>query len=212
VVVPHARSAPLQRDGHVTFGSFNQVAKLSPTTRRMWARILERAPEARLLIVGVARGRAEETLRADFATAGIAAGRIEFAPFVPVEEYLRLYDRVDLALDPTPYSGGTTTCDALWMGVPVLTLPGSRPASRSASSVLSTLGLADWIAADADDYVRRALNFAARPELLGSLRNSLRARMQASPLMDEAAFTHDLERAYREMWQHSGVGETPQGR
>jgi predicted O-linked N-acetylglucosamine transferase (SPINDLY family) len=100
-----------------------------------------------------------------------------------------------------PYSGGTTTCDALWMGVPVVTVPGSRSVSRSATSVLSAVGLPEWIAPSAAEYVRRAVRFAGERDLLTELRGSLRERMLASPLMDEERFTRDLEQAYREMWR-----------
>ena len=87
-------------------------------------------------------------------------------PFLPVQDYLRWYDAVDIALDPTPYSGGTTTCDALWMGVPVLTVPGPRPASRSAASILTTVGLPEWIASTPSDYVQRAVEFSRERSLL----------------------------------------------
>src|SRR5207248_4950095 len=116
---------------------------------------------------------------------GVAPERITTVPYKSLEDYLRGFDAVDIALDTTPYSGGTTTCDALWMGVPVLTVPGSRSVSRSAASVLSVVGLADWIATDAADYVRRAARFAGERKLLAELRGSLRERVRASPLMDE---------------------------
>ena len=140
-------------------------------------------------------------MRRDLGAAGIAGARLTIVPFLPVHDYLRWYDAVDIALDPTPYSGGTTTCDALWMGVPVLTVPGPRPASRSAASILATVGLPEWIASTPGDYVQRAMKFSREPKLLSSLRVSLRERTRASPLMDEVRFTRDLELAYREMWR-----------
>ena len=196
-----ATEPPYARNGHLTFGSFAQAAKLSQGTRRLWARILAAIPAARLQVVGLAAGRAREDLLRDFAAEGIAAERIGLAPFLPVEDYYRSFGEVDIALDPMPYSGGTTTCDALWMGVPVLTLAGARPASRSAASILATLGMNDWIAATPDDYLRIAGVWAARRSDLSTLRNNLRARVRASPLMDEAGFARDLEEAYRAMWQ-----------
>ena len=201
VSVTAAAELPLERNGHVTFGSFTQIAKLSRTTLELWAKILDALPGARLLIAGVARGAAAERLSARLEARGITAERVEFAPFLPVVDYLRLYDRVDIALDPTPYSGGTSTCDALWMGVPVLTLPGERPASRSAGSILTALALHEWIARDADDYVRRAVEHAQRPSELALLRRSLRERMLASPLTDEALFARELEQAFDQMWR-----------
>ena len=192
---------PCARNGHLTFGSFAQAAKLSPGTRRLWARVLAAIPGARLHVVGIATGRAREDLLRDFAAEGIAAERIRLGPFLPVEDYYRAFGEVDIALDPMPYSGGTTTCDALWMGVPVLTLAGARPASRSAASILATLGLDGWSAGDADDYLDLARKWSSQPGTLSAFRKDLRSRMRASPLMDEAGFTRDLEEAYRGMWR-----------
>jgi predicted O-linked N-acetylglucosamine transferase (SPINDLY family) len=200
VSVAHAQVPPLRGNGHVTFGSFNQIAKISPTTRVLWARILNEVADSRLLIAGVADERSAADLLGELAAAGIDRKRISVAPFAPVQEYLRLYDAVDIALDPTPYSGGTTTCDALWMGVPVVTLPGLRPASRSAASILTSVGLPEWIAQAPQDYVRLAAGFARDSGSLASLRTSLRERLRGSPVMDEKRFVLDLEQAYREMW------------
>ena len=198
---PVAATAPSATKGFVTFGAFHQAAKISPTARRLWAQILAELPDSRLLVVGVPRGRAEEDLLCDLAGPGVSRERITCVPYAALEDYLRLFDGVDIALDSMPYSGGTTSCDTLWMGVPVVTAPGSRSVSRSAASVLSTVGLPEWIAPDAAEYVRRAVRFAGERELLAELRGSLRSRMLASPLMDEARFTRDLEQAYREMWR-----------
>lgn len=167
LTLPHAPEPPCRANGWVTFGSFNQPAKLSPLTRRRWRELLERVPDSRLLVVGVPGERAAQRLREDLG----AGERVRTVARANLDDYFRLLDTVDIALDTSPYSGGTTTCDALWMGVPVITEPGERSVSRSAASVLATLGLADWIAA-------------------------LRARMRASPLMDEAGFTRALEAAY----------------
>ena len=208
VSVEHARTPPLESAGHVTFGSFNQTAKLSRTTRLRWAQILRQLPDARLVVVGVAPGRAAaDSLRHDLTEAGVSAAQITLVPFVPVQDYLRWYDAVDIALDAMPYSGGTTTCDALWMGVPVLTAPGLRPVSRSAASILTSIGLGDWIAADAEDYVRRAVRFAGDAGRLAELRRTLRERLRASSLMDETRFTGDLEQAYLQMWREWCAGQ-----
>lgn len=194
-VAPPAH-APLERTGAVTFGAFTQTAKLSPTTLALWAGILREVPAARLLVAGVV---AAERVRLALEQAGIERSRVELAPFLPVKEYLRLFDRIDIGLDPLPYSGGTSTCDALWMGVPVVTLPGTRPASRSAASILTSIGLDDWIAQDRGDYIHRAVAFAKDPDRIVQLRQSLRARMQSSPLTDEPAFTRALEDAFESM-------------
>jgi predicted O-linked N-acetylglucosamine transferase (SPINDLY family) len=200
---------PCERNGYVTFGAFHQSNKMSPATRRLWAQVLAAVPDSRLMIVGAPRGRTEDDLRHDLAGPGVAGERITIVPYRALEDYLRGFAEVDIALDTTPYSGGTTTCDALWMGVPVITAPGSRSVSRSAASVLSSVGLSDWIATDAGDYVHRAARFAGEREVLAHLRGSLRERMRASPLMDEERFTRDLEHAYRQMWRKWCGGAAP---
>jgi protein O-GlcNAc transferase len=197
----HAAEPPSRRNGYVTFGSFNHAPKLSPTARRLWARILVQLPRSRLLLVGVPAGRAQADLLRDFAAAGVGAERLTVLPRVSMGEYLQQFDAVDIALDTTPYGGGTTTFDALWMGVPVLTLAGERSASRSAASILGALGLDGWVAADEEDYVRRALAHAADAGGIAALRASLREHLRASPLMDEARFARDIAAAYRARWR-----------
>ncbi|HEV8097485.1 MAG TPA: tetratricopeptide repeat protein [Burkholderiales bacterium] len=197
----HATEPPCLRNGFVTFGSFNHRLKLSPPLLALWAQILIRLPDARLVIMGVPSGPAQDRLLAQFTQHGIAAARIRLVAPLPMNDYFPWFDQVDLALDSTPYSGGTTTCDTLWMGVPVVTLAGRRSVSRSAASMLTTLGLADWIAHTPEDYVRLALKFAGDQALLAELRASLRRRMRESPLMDELRFTRDLEALYRTLWR-----------
>ena len=201
VQAPAAPAPPCLRDRRVTFGSFTQIAKLSGATLALWANIFRQLPDARLAVLGVAPGQARGEVLRRLAAVGIAASRVTVAPFVPLREYYEWFARVDIALDSTPYSGGTTTCDALWMGVPVVTLAGSRPTSRSAASILTTVGLADWIASSPDEYVQRAVDASRNPALLAELRSTLRSKMQASPLMDEARFTKDMENLYRQMWR-----------
>ncbi|HEX4985088.1 MAG TPA: tetratricopeptide repeat protein [Burkholderiales bacterium] len=189
------------KNGHVTFGSFNQIVKISPVARKLWGNILNRLPDSRLVVVGIMGDRAREDLLADFSNAGVDRNRITMVPFLPTREYFGWYREVDIALDTMPFSGGTTTCDALWMGVPVVTLPGVRPWSRSASSVLSMVGLEDWIATSPEDYAQRAIQFAGQPAILSELRTALRSRMLESPLMDEELFARDVENACRSMWK-----------
>jgi predicted O-linked N-acetylglucosamine transferase (SPINDLY family) len=196
-----------ETNGFVTFGSFAQIAKLTPRMLSLWARILQNAPDSRLAIAGVPEGRIRPELLEALARDGVDSSRVTLAPFVQGQAYFRSFDRVDIALDTSPYSGGTTTCDALWMGVPVLTMPGLRPTSRSATSILATMGLTDWIATSPEDYVRRAVQFASERETIVGLRRSLRERMHASPLMQEARFARDMEQAYRAMWRRWCSGE-----
>jgi len=197
----HALAPPSAKKGFVTFGAFHQAAKISSTVRRLWAQILAEVPDSRLLVIGVAGGRAQDDLLRELTGPRVSRERITCVPYAPLERYLRLFDEVDIALDSMPFSGGTTSCDTLWMGVPIVTAPGTRSVSRSASSVLTNVGLTDWIAVSPEDYVRRAVRFAGERELLAQLRGSMRGRMAASPLMDEPRFVRDLEQAYREMWR-----------
>jgi protein O-GlcNAc transferase len=195
------REAPFERNGYVTFGSFNQIAKITPTVRKLWGDILTQVPDSRLLVAGVVDEGARENLYRDLQDAGVDRARITMLPFMPIEDYYRSFGRVDIALDTMPFSGGTTTCDALWMGTPVVTAPGERSWSRSAASILTTLGLQDWIADSQEDYVRRAVQFARNPSTIPGLRKSLRSRMLESPLMDAPRFTRDMEEVYRRIWQ-----------
>jgi len=197
-----AEMPPFARNGHVTFGSFNQALKLSRAVRRLWAEILQRVPGSRLVILGVAEGRSRDELVTDLAGAGGERARITVLPYVSLQDYFDWFNSVDIALDTMPYSGGTTTCDALWMGVPVMTVPGTRPSSRSTASILSTAGLSEWIASSPEDYVRRAAEYAGDEARLVGLRKSLRERLRRSPLMDEEQFVRDLEAAYRKMWRN----------
>lgn len=195
------RDLPSKKNGFVTFGSFNQIAKVSSGIRRLWAEILKRVPDSRLLVAGVSDGPARDGLLADLEAAGVSPARIATQPQAVLAEYLDSISGVDIALDTTPYSGGTTTCDALWMGVPVVALHGKRSISRSAASILSSVGLREWIAATPEEYVRRAVEFAGNMPRLDELRGTLRKKMRSSPIMDETAFVRGLENAYRMMWR-----------
>jgi len=197
LTIEHAAQPPCAKNGYITFGSFNQAAKISPTTRKRWNEILRRVPGSRLLVAGAQPGRGKDLLAKDLA---IDPARIRFEARAPLDQYLRLFDQVDIALDTAPYSGGTSTCDALWMGVPVVTEPGTRSVSRSAAGVLAAAGLADWVAAPGK-YVDLAVEKAQDGAALAALRSSLRGRLRASPLMDEKRFTRDLEDAFRGMWR-----------
>jgi predicted O-linked N-acetylglucosamine transferase (SPINDLY family) len=207
--IEHAREPPHKRNGFITFGSFNHAPKLSQTARRLWSEILTRLPDSRLVVAGTSEGQARDRLIREFLEAGIAGSRLTIVPRASLEDYFPWFDNVDIALDTIPYSGGTTTCDTLWMGVPVVTVPGSRSASRSAASILSAVGLTEWIAATPEDYVRLAVEFARKKELITELRETLRPMMRESPLMDEPQFVRHIEEAYRRMWRTWCNGVTP---
>jgi protein O-GlcNAc transferase len=195
-----ATTLPCLAKGHVTFGSFNHCAKISPSTRRQWRAILEQMPQARLVVLGVPPGRTARGLLEDLGGPA-ERSRITLVPRLSLEEYLRWYNEVDVALDTSPYSGGTTTCDALWMGVPVVSASGSRSVSRSSASLLRSAGLADWVAPSLAEYVALVVEKSRDTAALAELRARLRERVRRSPLMDEAGFTRGLEAAYRGMWQ-----------
>ena len=201
LAVEGCATPPHETNGSITFGVFTQIAKLTAAMRSLWARILARVPGSRLVIAGVVDDRMRADLLQAFAQEGMDASRLTLMPFLPVEAYLRSFDTVDVVLDTFPYSGGTTTCDALWMGVPVVTMTGPRSASRSAASILSSLDLDDWITTSPEEYMERAVRSASQRELITELRRSLRDRMRASPLMQEQQFARDVEAAYRAMWQ-----------
>jgi len=201
VSVEPAVQPPSQKNGFVTFGSFNQPSKISGNTCALWCEILRRVPGSRLFVAGATTEAARNRLLAGVTRAGVGSDRVAFAPRVEVDEYYRLFGTVDIALDTMPYGGGTTTLDALWMSVPVVTAPGQTPVSRSASSILRILGLESWIASGPQDYVRLAVERAQQPHELASLRGTLRQRLLSSPLMDEAGFARHVENAFRELWR-----------
>lgn len=192
----------LARDG-VTFGSFNNLAKVSDEVIAVWAALLQRVPGSRLLLKwrSLEVPEVRQYYEARFAARGIAAGRLELRGFSPHGAQLAEYGEVDLALDPFPFSGGMTSLEALWMGVPVLTLANGRPAGMQTASFLAAAGLDRLVARDVDDYLARGAALAADLPALAALRASLRERLAASPLCDCTAFTADLERLFREMWR-----------
>jgi protein O-GlcNAc transferase len=195
-----ASMAPVTRNGFATFGSFNQFAKLSPKVRRLWSRVLIQAPDSKLLVVGAPEGHARDALLAGFGSEGVTSNRIEVVGRVSMQEYYRLLNQVDIALDSTPYSGATTTCDALWMSVPVISLAGGHSVARSGVSLLTTAGLAELIARTPEQYVSLATALARDVPRLSALRRDLREQMRQSPLMDERRFVRGIEARYLQMW------------
>ncbi len=200
---PPVAPPPSAKAGRVTFGSFNNVAKLTPPVVALWAEILCGVPEANLLLKDrtlVDRGQ-QDRCRALFRAHGIETRRLEFLPATPFPDHLGEYGRVDIALDPFPYNGCYTSCEALWMGVPVITLAGSMTCGRYGVSLLSTLGLSQLIADTPKTYVKIAVELAKARKDLAVLRRGLRARMAASSLCDAKAFAQKVEDAYRLMWR-----------
>jgi hypothetical protein len=204
---PPVAPLPALRNGWITFGSFNNYSKLTDPTLMLWAKLLAGLPDARLLVVGAAEGSAQERAQSAFASAGVA-GRLRFLPRIDTAAYRAAYAEVDLALDPFPFSGATTTLDALWQGVPVLTLPGATSASRSAASILALAGLDEFVAANAQAYAAIAQASATQVPRLAELRAGLRDRIASSPLTDAPRFVRHLEAALRSMW-HAWCAATP---
>jgi protein O-GlcNAc transferase len=203
---PEINALPALSAKGVTFGSLNNFAKVHEGVLALWVRVLEAVKGSRLLML-CPKGRARERVRALFGARGIGVDRLDLVGLLPREEYLRLYQRIDIGLDPFPYNGMTTTCDALWMGVPVLTLPGQMPASKAGLSLLSSVGLGEWAATSEEDHVQMAVELAGNLRRLAELRATLRARMRASPLMDAPRFARNVEAAYRKMWQAWCTGQ-----
>ncbi len=199
---------PVRTNGFVTFGSFNNIAKVTPEVLRVWSAILTALPSSRLVLKSNAfddQPTRDDHLRR-FAGHGVDAGRIDLLPQVPsADDHLRLYDRLDIALDPFPYNGTTTTCEALWMGVPVVTLAGRHHVARVGASLLTQCGLPDLVAGGEADYVGTALELARDPARLTALRLGMRERLERSPLGDRRGFARSVETAYRTMW-HRWVG------
>jgi predicted O-linked N-acetylglucosamine transferase (SPINDLY family) len=195
--------------GPITFGCLNSYFKVTPTALRAWAQLLREVPNSRL-ILHAGEGSHRERAKDLFAAEGVDRGRVRFAGFVPLEAYFRQYQRIDIALDPFPYPGGTTTLDALWMGVPTVTLAGQTAHSRGGLSILTNIGLSDLVATSPEQYVEIASKLARDLPRLSELRTTLRSRMQSSPLMGGAQFARDVEAVYRQMWQKwCEAGPTP---
>ena len=201
---PAAEIPPCLKQGHITFGNFNDLAKTNHEVVKLWAKILHAVPGSRLLMKAkqLADAEVKDRYLAMFIKEDVAYDRIEMQARLPKkEDHLALYNRVDIGLDPFPYNGTTTTCEALWMGVPVVTLLGKQHAGRVCASILQRLGLAELIAETSEMYLEIVVKLANDRDRLRDLRANLRARMQTSPLMDSRNFTRELEKAYRLMWQ-----------
>jgi len=196
---PHVLPPPAKRAGHITFGSFNKLGKLSDATVRLWSRVLKAVPTARLLIKSKALvdTHTQAFTAERFGAEGVSRERLMLVGWVPDDAgHLGAYGRVDVALDTFPYSGTTTTCEALWMGVPVMTLAGATHASRVTASLLHRVGLDDWATSSPDAFVQRAVRAAGDVRTLQTLRHTLRQRMAASPLCDGEAYAVAVEAAY----------------
>jgi protein O-GlcNAc transferase len=208
---PPVSPLPARQNGHLTFGSFNALPKTSPEVAEVWAEILTRLPDSHLLLKS--KALADPAVRAEklalFRARGIDDSRIRLVGQTPsIPAHLASYGHMDIGLDPFPYNGTTTTCEALWMGVPVITLAGDRHAGRVGTSLMRSVNLEAMVASDPDDYVRRALSLASDLDRLAKLRSILRRRTAASPLCDVAGFGTKFGTALRHMW-HDWCARAP---
>ena len=200
---PHVSALPAVARGTITFGSFNNFAKITPEVMRVWIAILARVPGSRLVLKNwcLDNDRMKTFMLEAFARCGATPGQVElWNPNTSNVDHLNCYNSIDIGLDPFPYNGTTTTCDALWMGVPVITLAGVSHVGRVGVSQMSNLGLQELIARDTNHYVDIAVALANDVPRLAALRGAMRVRMSASPLMDAPRLTKNLEAAYDNMW------------
>jgi predicted O-linked N-acetylglucosamine transferase (SPINDLY family) len=202
VEVPVSR-LPALDNGYVTFACFNNLAKMNDAVVALWARILAAVPGSYLFLKAepLKELSVRQNVIARFVARGVSADKLILEGFAPRGDYLAAYHRVDIALDPFPYTGGTTTAEAIWMGVPVLTLAGDRIVSRQGVGLLTNAGLPEWIAFDADDYVARAVAHAGDLPRLAKLRGGLRQQVLASPVFDAPRFARHFESALSGMWE-----------
>jgi protein O-GlcNAc transferase len=202
---PDVTPPPSLRTGHITFGSLNSAYKLTAQTLEAWAQILHMVPNARLLLRNRAldHGSNRVDLLARFAGLGIPPERLTLLGSAEHMEFLGTYGEIDIALDAFPYNGGTTTVEALWQGVPVLTTNGDRWAGRTSRSILSAAGLADWVAPDISSFVELAARLA-RAELAGA-RATQRARIAASSACDVKSLCRELETVYLSEAERNGI-------
>jgi len=196
---PDVSPLPALAAGNITFGCLNNFVKVSAPAMDLWAEILRQVHRSRLIIHS-APGVGLDAVKKRFADHGVSSDRLEFVSSQPWKQYIHTYNRIDISLDPFPWGGGITTCDAIWMGVPVVSLVGSTAVGRGGSSILANLKLPELAACLPQQYVQIAVDLVNDPLRLAELRRTLRGRMQASPLMDAPLFARNIESAYRQMW------------
>lgn len=197
---PAVNPSPALATGTVAFGCLNKPMKVNLATIALWARVLRALPTSRMILMASADA-VRSRIAGWFCEHGVDPARLEFVGRQARQDYLRVYHRIDIALDPTPYGGHITLCDALWMGVPTLALPGETAVARAGLSLLMHAGLPDWIATTPDDFVHIAREQTRDLDRLARVRAELRARLMDSPLMDAGRFARGMESVYRAMWR-----------
>jgi protein O-GlcNAc transferase len=200
-------SPPALTNGYVTFGCFNNLTKINEQVISLWIKILAAIPSSYLLLKAKQLNSLsiQSKIINQFTTAGINPERITCEGSEPREKYFAAYQRIDIALDPFPFTGGTTTMESLWMGVPVLTLQGDSLISRQGVGILMNAGFSNWIAKDKDEYLTKAIDFSSDLDQVAIIRSSLREQVLSSPLFDAKQFAKDFEQALRIIWQQKNL-------
>ncbi len=198
---PDVVKPPALTNGYITFGSFNNLSKVTAEVLALWAKILQAVPGSKLRILINAGGEAERRIQDTLAAHGIESSRIELLNRRPRLEYLQWHNQVDIVLDPFPYNGGVTTCDSLWMSVPIVTLAGHTYVSRQGVMLLNNVGLSELVAQTPQQYVQIAVDLVNDLPRLTRLRKELRERFQQSAVMDAQRYTRHLQAAYQDMWR-----------
>jgi predicted O-linked N-acetylglucosamine transferase (SPINDLY family) len=191
---PAVNSLPAVQGEYVTFGCLNNFSKVNQRVLRLWGRVLDAVPKSRMVLL-TPPGSAREWVRQSL------GDRVEFVARLPHDAYLQVKHQIDIGLDTVPYNGHMTSLDSLWMGVPIVTLPGNTVVGRGGKSILRNLAMDDLIAASEDDFVRIAASLAGDLARVGALRTSLRERMRASPILDGARFASDFQAILRQAWK-----------
>lgn len=198
---PDIEPSPCKQNGHITFGSFNQTSKYNEAVLDTWSQILLRVPGSRLVLIGKSVNERRESLLAPFEAAGVSADRIELHDMIPRDDLLATYNRIDIVLDPFPFSGGITTLEALWMGVPTVTLPAETFAGRTSVTHLWNAGLTDTTASSREEYLDIAEQLARDHDRLALLRKTLRDQLRNSPVCNKPQFALDLGEVLRSAWK-----------
>ncbi len=194
---------PALKNKYVTFGCFNNLSKITPAVIEIWAKILQKAPATKIILKNksLSDQKVQEEIIKSFERHGVNKERLMLEGFAARKDYFLAYSKMDIALDPFPYNGGTTTVDSLWMGVPVITLMGNRFVSRVGTSILGGAGLKDWITRSEGEYINKAVMLSENIDELQQIRKTLRDKVKVSPLFDGPRLTHHLENAFRSIWR-----------
>jgi predicted O-linked N-acetylglucosamine transferase (SPINDLY family) len=203
---PPVNDLPALRTGFLRFGSFNRLGKITDASIRLWSQLLLALPSATMLLAGVAPDERHNSLLSRIMANGVTSDRLSFHPRCGMDEYLALHHQVDLCLDTTPYTGGTTTCHALWMGVPTLTLAGATPASRQSAANQEMIGLVGFCARNPVEFVERGVYWSTHLAELADVRAQLRTRWEQAPAHQTDLTAEVLKCALRQMWRRWCAG------